>query len=107
MHHVVWCTFSEFFLAMPAPCHGNSYGTCLLSLNHVTLGVAHIKSRHILIPGYGLFIFLAKPEIVLYVTHRHASSVINQGNKYLAWSVVTRFTFPVLLHDGHVDPLYP
>jgi len=52
-----------------------------------------------------LRIFLAKQKIVLYVRRRNGSPVINQGNKNLAWSVITKITFPVLMYNGYVTPV--
>jgi len=49
-----------------------------------------------------LRIFLAKPKIVLYVSVRRVTPVINQENKSPAKGVITYLTFPMILHCGHV-----
>jgi len=60
---------------------------------------------HKIVQRLYLRIFLAKLKIVLYIHCQHASPVINQGNKNLAWSVITQVTFQILLKYGHVIPV--
>ncbi len=78
MHHVVRCAFGEFFRAMPAPCHRNRDSTRLPSLDHVALGVTHIKGRQVLIPGQGFLDFFHLASFLI-----RTNDIVKTGDAFL------------------------